>query len=350
MLHTQQINKAYFFLALNLDFAPVEQVLKGTGMTAELMEQIESIELKTVIKLIRNLKRYSHTAVWPTILGEYLGVNSHGPVGYAAISAPTTGKALSTFLEWGQIRFDTYTGEVIERDESFEIIVRDTTGSPELKEVFFESFMRAFEVLNTLIMGKQPKGHTELHFERSAKEDIQQLMREEHDSKLFFESDCNKLIIPKQMWFARSPLYDKDSFELNLRKCQQLLNERNLDNRPDLAVKNVISKHFDRGISENLQPGPPPNLSQISQLLHTSERTLNRKLKHYNTSYKLILEKERSMISTRLLGEARYTVGDVSELLGYRESANFCRAFKSWHGLSPTGYRRQLNNKEIKVL
>ena len=347
MLHSQQINKAYFFLALNLDFAPIEKVLKGTGVTAESLEQVDSIDLKAVIKIIRNLNRHSHTAVWPTILGEYFGINSHGPVGYAAISAPTVGKALSTFLEWGQIRFDTYTGDIIERDESFEIIVRDTTGSPELKEVFFESFMRAFEVLNTLILGKQPKGRTELHFERSAKRCIQQLMFKEHDSKLFFEADCNKLIIPKQMWFARSPLYDIDSFEFNLRKCKQLLNERNLDNRPDLAVRSVISNHFDRGISENLHPGSPPNLSQISQLLHMSKRTINRKLKRYNTSYKMILEKERSLISIRLLGKARYTVGDISELLGYRESANFCRAFKSWYGLSPTGYRRQLNNKEI---
>ncbi|MFT7186745.1 MAG: AraC-like DNA-binding protein [Pseudohongiellaceae bacterium] len=343
MLHSPRINKAYVFLALNLDFAPVDQVFKGSGVTAESMEQGDSIELKTVIKLIRNLKRYSHTPMWPTMLGEYLGINSHGPVGYAAISAPTVGKALSTFIEWGQVRFDTYTGSIIERDETFELIVGDTTGSPELKEVFFESFMRAFEVLTTLILGKQPKGSTALYFERSASSSIQLLMIDAYDSTLFFEADCNKLTIPKHIWFARSPLYDKDSFEFNLRKCQQLLNERNLDNRPDLAVRSVINKYFERGINENLQVAPPPNLSKISQLLNLSDRTLNRKLKYYSTSYKLILEKERSMISARLLSEARYSVADVSDLLGYRESANFCRAFKSWYGLSPTSYRRQLN-------
>jgi AraC-like DNA-binding protein len=345
MLPTQQINKAYFLLAFNLNFAPIEQVLKGTGMTAQSLEQIDNIDLTSVIKILRNLNQFSHTLIWPTILGEYLGINSHGPVGYAAISAPTLGKALSTFLEWGQVRFDTYTGDIIELDESFELIVRDTTGAAELKAVFFESFMRAFEVLNSLILGKQPKGRTELHFERSAESDLQRLMIEEYDSKLFFEAQCNKLVIPKQMWFARSPLYDKDSYEFNLRKCQQLLNERNLDNRPDLVVKSVISKYFERGISDNMQPGSPPSLTKISQQLHMSERTLNRKLKQFNTSYKQLLEKERYMTSTRLLEEAKYTVGDVSELLGYRESANFCRAFKSWFGLSPTAYRRQLNNK-----
>jgi len=344
MLHTQQINKAYFFLALNLNFAPTEKVLEGTEMTVETLEQVDNIDLTTVVKIIRNLKQHSHTIIWPTILGEYLGINSHGPVGYAAISAPTLGKALATFLEWGQIRFDTYTGHIVEHDESFDIIVRDTTGSPELKAVFFESFMRAFEVLNTLILGKQPKGRTELHFERPTEQRTRKLMIDAHDSKLFFEAECNKLTIPKQMWFARSPLYDQDSFEFNLRKCQYLLNERNLDNRPDLAVRSVINKHFDRCINENKQPSSPPGLSQISQLMNMSERTLNRKLKHFNTSYKQILEKERAITATRLLGEAKYAVGDVSELLGYREPANFCRAFKSWYDLSPTRYRRQLKN------
>jgi len=344
MLFTQKINKAYFFLALNLEFAPTEKVLEGTEMNVEALEQVDNLDLTTVVTIIRNLNKYTHTVIWPTILGEYLGINSHGPVGYASISAPTLGKALATFLEWGQIRFDTYTGHIVEHDESFDIIVRDTTGSPELKAVFFESFMRAFEVLNTLILGKQPKEYTELHFERCIDPTTRKLMVDAHDSKLFFEAPCNKLTIPKKMWFARSPLYDQDSFEFNLRKCQQLLNERNLENRPDLAVSRIINKHFDRCINENMQLGSPPGLSQISQLLNMSERTLNRKLKYFDTSYKLILEKERAMTATHLLGEAKYAVGDVSELLGYKEPANFCRAFKNWYDLSPTRYRRQLKN------
>ncbi len=337
----QKINKAYLLLALSLDFASVDKVLNNTGLSIGMLQQTNNVDLKIVVKVMRNIKRYSHTPIWPSILGAHLGVNTHGPVGYATISAPTLGKALSTFLEWGQIRFDTYIGEIIERDEYFDIIIRDTTGYPELKEVFFESFMRAFEVLNTLILGKQTKEPTELHFERCVPPQLQQLMEDEYDSKLYFESAVNKLSIPKPMWFSRSPLYDKDSYEFNLRKCQQLLNERDLGNRPDLSVRSAISKHFDQVIHTNLQTRTPPSLSEVSQLLHMSERTLNRKLKLYNTSYKVILEKERASLSVKLLSEARYTVGDISELLGYREPANFCRAFKNWYGLSPTVYRRQ---------
>jgi len=341
MHDSKQINKAYLLLALSLDFAPVEKILKNTGVSIEILEQADNIDLKVVLKVLRNIKHYSPNPIWPSTLGSHLGINTHGPVGYATISAPTLGKALATFLEWGQIRFETYTGEIIEHDETVEIIISDTTGYPELKEVFFESFMRAFEVLNTLILGKQPKEQTQLHFERPAEPDIQALMIEEYDSKLFFGAERNKLLIPKQIWFARSPLYDKDSYEFNLRKCQQLLNERNHGNRPDLTVKSAISKHFDHVIQTKPQEKSPPSLAQISQLLYMSERTLNRKLKLYNTSYKLILEKERATTATRLLSDARYTISDISELLGYRESANFCRAFKQWYGLSPTAYRRK---------
>ena len=111
------------------------------------------------------MNHYSSNPNWATELGNHLGIATHGPVGFAAISAPTVGKAISTFVEWFQIRNAFYTSKVIEKDKSFEITIEDTTGDQSYQLFFFESFMRGFEILITQLLGPPPTNETAIFFE-----------------------------------------------------------------------------------------------------------------------------------------------------------------------------------------
>ncbi|MEM1081903.1 MAG: helix-turn-helix transcriptional regulator, partial [Pseudomonadota bacterium] len=83
-----------------------------------------------------------------------------------------------------------------------------------------------------------------------------------------------------------------------------------------------------------------PTLTDVSRRLHRSERTLIRKLANRRTTYKQIVADERLRYASKLLRDAHYTVAEIADILGYREPANFCRAFKQWVGTSPTQFRR----------
>jgi AraC-like DNA-binding protein len=89
------------------------------------------------------------------------------------------------------------------------------------------------------------------------------------------------------------------------------------------------------------QPSPPPTLDQVAAAMHLTARTLIRKLHKEDTTYKAILEALRREYAERLLQDARLKVADVAEILGYREAANFTRAFKRWCDQSPVAWRRQ---------
>ena len=206
--------------------------------------------------------------------------------------------------------------------------------------------MRAFEILIETIVGRAPKGETTLRFSHSMPKARQQTMQEIYASTLVFESSANQLLVPKSLWYLRSPLHDPESHAFNLRKCQQLFEQLDEQSRIDLVVTNQLRKHFERRISEFGQDNPPPSLQDLCALFHTTERTLIRKLKELNTSYKQLLMQERCHYAELLLKDARYTIFQVAEILGYRESANFCRAFKRWCGLSPSEYRRAPQGKE----
>ncbi|MDX1755088.1 MAG: AraC family transcriptional regulator ligand-binding domain-containing protein [Marinobacter sp.] len=334
-----QINSAYVLIALSLNFAPPDRVLEGTGVTSFDLEHSSSTGLPTVRKIVANLVRHSHTPLWPALLGGHLGVATHGPVSYASLSAPTLGKALATFVEWEQLRAQAYRGEIRDLDNEMELVIHDTTGDDAFKSPFFEILVRGMEVLIAQIIGSPARGRTRIHFEAAAA-DRQPLMNQVYDSELRFGADANKLVVPKSLWSLRSPLYDKGSYELNINKCRQLRDAEAAQGRVDLMVRQHLRDHFEQVIGGASAPLPPPELQELCDRLHVSERTLIRQLKEAGMPYKTILEEERRHFAKQLLIDARYSVLDISDLLGYREPANFCRAFKRWFGVSPGTYRR----------
>ena len=332
-------NKAYLFIALNLNLAPSEHLFDHTGLSLADLKNLDHISMDDAIQFVHNLKKHSYTPNFAAIFGAHLGAASHGPVGYATLSAPTVGKAFTTFSEWFHIRSEVYAAKVIETNEFFEIIISDTTGDPIFKEFFFDAFMRAFEVIMACLIGRNSANGIQICFQTQA-QNRQSLMKEEYDSRLIFGASENKFMIPKNIWTVASPLFDKDLYELNLRKCQQIMEQRKLEGRIDLKIKHLIQTHFEQcQTSKNAVSSITQK--QMCALVFMSERTLIRHLKGLNTSYKKILEEERQYYAHKLLEQERYTVYDIAEILGYTESANFCRAFKRWHGLSPSEYRRR---------
>ena len=70
-----------------------------------------------------------------------------------------------------------------------------------------------------------------------------------------------------------------------------------------------------------------------------SSRTLQRKLSDLGWTYRSLLMSVRYELSLRYLEDTAKTMTDITFLLGFSEQSAFTRAFKRWHGKSPTEYR-----------
>ncbi len=79
----------------------------------------------------------------------------------------------------------------------------------------------------------------------------------------------------------------------------------------------------------------------IADKLHMSLRSLQRKLANANTSYKALLEQTRKKLAIQYIRDSRYSVNEITYLLGFSEPGNFSRAFKRWTGYTPTQYREK---------
>lgn len=121
---------------------------------------------------------------------------------------------------------------------------------------------------------------------------------------------------------------------------------------PELARHNdtVVAKylaHYDRhnitnrvhgAIVELLSLGEPTQ-EKVAAALHMSLRNLQRKLAAEATSYKKILNDTRRDLALSYMQDPKYTLSEITYLLGFADTSNFSRAFRRWTGRSPTAYR-----------
>jgi AraC-like DNA-binding protein len=78
---------------------------------------------------------------------------------------------------------------------------------------------------------------------------------------------------------------------------------------------------------------------EVADKLHLSPRNLQLKLAAKDTSFQDILDSTRQSLATGYLEQSDLSITEITFLLGYADTSNFTRAFRRWHGVSPTDYR-----------
>lgn len=78
----------------------------------------------------------------------------------------------------------------------------------------------------------------------------------------------------------------------------------------------------------------------VARRLGVSERTLNRRLREEDTTFREALDSVRWELAEIWLSEPQHAVYEVAFLLGYSEPSTFHRSFRRWTGSSPHAWRQ----------
>jgi AraC-like DNA-binding protein len=84
-----------------------------------------------------------------------------------------------------------------------------------------------------------------------------------------------------------------------------------------------------------------PRREEVAASLALADRTLQRRLAAENTSFQHLLDDARRELARKYLADARYSVAEIADLLGFGDTSNFFRASRRWFGLPPGQYREQ---------
>jgi len=82
-----------------------------------------------------------------------------------------------------------------------------------------------------------------------------------------------------------------------------------------------------------------PTLELLSQTLQVSSATMKRRLKEHDLTYLELKNKIRFERAQRLLGDSEKRLDSISSELGFSDTSNFIKSFKSWSGMTPKNYR-----------
>jgi AraC-like DNA-binding protein len=82
-----------------------------------------------------------------------------------------------------------------------------------------------------------------------------------------------------------------------------------------------------------------PSPAAVAKALHVTQRTFRRRLQEQGTSFLALREEARRRDACRLLARPELSIKEIGALLGYREPANFTRAFRAWMGVPPSAWR-----------
>ena len=120
--------------------------------------------------------------------------------------------------------------------------------------------------------------------------------------------------------------------------------QEHLDNSQSFMPENLANS-VNQIIAMLLLDGCP-DVHLTAEAAGMSTRTLQRHLGRTGTSYSHLLERTRMQLAAQMLADTIAPVNEIAASLGYREPANFTRAFRRKTGVSPQQYRAQVSNSQ----
>ncbi|MCB9314699.1 MAG: AraC family transcriptional regulator [Lewinellaceae bacterium] len=126
--------------------------------------------------------------------------------------------------------------------------------------------------------------------------------------------------------------YNKELNQIFKQLLEAEIQKQGAESQFTSQVKQTILKHFQFHF---------PPLEEVAAHMHLTTRTLQRKLKDENTTFRILTDSIKQELACNLLGNKNLSVSEIAYKLGYAEPSTFQRAFRQWTGKSPNAFRHQ---------
>ncbi len=143
-----------------------------------------------------------------------------------------------------------------------------------------------------------------------------------------FDAPVDEMHYPQALWAAVPPQANDRSRRYFENQCQQLNESMQAPFRYDDIVRGRL-RHAT----------PVPTLAQLAAALFMTPRTLQRRLAAEGTGFGALLREVREVRARTLLRRPSLPIEEIAWRLGFHDPDAFSRAFRSWTGMSPSGFR-----------
>lgn len=108
-----------------------------------------------------------------------------------------------------------------------------------------------------------------------------------------------------------------------------------------LAGRKAREKVVDqvKWVLKRLLSGTRPDILVVAKELGVSGRTLQRRITEEGATFRQLLNEARQELVRQYLRDPAIEINEAAFLLGYEDPNSFYRAFRSWEGTTPAGWR-----------
>ena len=311
------------------------ELYHSAGLDTRMLDDpFSEIPLRSFISLLENSAKRSKEPNIGMRYGEAYRFEDLGPIGYAVMHAPTVGKALRYFADTLVALQDDseLTFCVTDNIASMKYRVLDLSIWPRRQDAEFSISLFTGIIRNAVGPEWRPSA---VHFEHSPP-----LMTEHHRrffrAPVHFNMPINALFFPASQLDIPMPAADLDKMTRAIRQMGSKVRGRD----HPLSFIDIVN----RTTMMCLLEGNPCSRA-VADKLGMSGRTFNRRLGVRGVTFRHIMGNVRSQMAQNLLSQQNVSITETAYLLGYSDPSAFNRAFKTWTGTSPTGYRFKCKKK-----
>lgn len=309
------------------DPAGRHRLLEGTGLAdPQVGPWPAAVKQAVLARLFANAGR-GRSPGWHLALLPRLDAAVHGALGFAALSAPTLAAAVEVLLTYGGSRLPFLTFGL--RPTGSRLRLTCASAHPatfpdaapvELAVLALADFVGHFVARDpreiTVLVPGAPPAHAKS-------------LAAATPATVEFGHSGFAVEWPRAWQALASPLSDEGLHRLSLERCREQL-ARACGRTPlEEALRQALLA----------AGGRPPGLAALAAARHVSPRTLMRQLREAGTSYQSLVDEVRAELALEYLRDTRLPLAIIAERLGFSDTSNFSRAFRSWFGRSPGSCR-----------
>jgi AraC-like DNA-binding protein len=299
-------------------------LLRHVGMAAQIPDAISVAEQ---LAWVASLNR-TQPSGWGLDAGVLFDAVAHGPLGTAAVSAPTLERALDVIAHYGRVR-SPFLGLSLDRRASGARLRIEHDGvDTAIIAPLLESTVVSLRRLLRVVGGNVPGIRYEFAFARPAHH---ARYAQDLDGPIAWDAPVTSLTIPTAHLTRSSPLVDARLHRVAI----DLLDDAERRLCVAAPAANDVERLLDR-----LAPRKA-SLDDVAGAMQVSTRTLSRRLRDAGTSYRTLRDAHRRRRAHRLLLDTDLPAAEIAHRLGYDDPPNFGRACRRWFGCGPSDYRRR---------
>lgn len=310
---------------------PTDGWLRHLGIAAdESEESLITMPWATFRQLLLDAGRFSNDKALGLLIGERLLINTHGILGYAALSSGTTRQVVELLERYLVLRTDLVTMESTQQGDRLWVSFYENRPLEDIRRPVTEAIVLAIRnILDFTTMGTCNISEVTFPFDGDEK-----LATAMFRCPVSYNQDSAGFSLPLATIDQPLKLANTVSFQEGLKVCQQELEKLSSEQTWALRVRRIMLQST-HGF---------PSLKMTARRFHVTPRTLHRRLIEEGTSYRDILEDVRHQLAIRYLETGQMTVQEISYALGYSDIANFRKAFKRWESVPPSTYGARLSS------